>query len=104
MRPLRDLGFLILVSASVAIAGCGSGAEGPGSGPVRSAAGSKSAGRIGAVLPTFSHPFFLAQKRGLEEKAKGLGVAIDVRDGQDDDMNALPPPRWCSFWANPTIA
>src|SRR5208283_2183102 len=86
MRPLRDLGFLVLVSASVAVAGCGSGAGGPGSGPVRSGAGSKSAGRIGAVLPTFSHPFFLAQKRGLEEKAKELGVEIDVRDGQDDDV------------------
>ena len=89
MRPLRDLGFLVLVSASVAVAGCGSGAGVPGSGPVRSAAGSKSAGRIGAVLPTFSHPFFLAQKRGLEEKAKELGVEIDVRDGQDDDVKQI---------------
>ncbi|MGD0041008.1 MAG: sugar ABC transporter substrate-binding protein, partial [Isosphaeraceae bacterium] len=89
MRPLRDLGFLVLVSASVAVAGCGSGAGGPGSGPVRSGAGSKSAGRIGAVLPTFSHPFFLAQKRGLEEKAKELGVEIDVRDGQDDDVKQI---------------
>ena len=45
--------------------------------------------RIGAVLPTFSHPFFLAQKRGLEEKAKELGVEIDVRDGQDDDVKQI---------------
>ena len=89
MRPLRDLGFLVLVSASVAVGGCGSGAGVPGSGPVRSGAGSKSAGRIGAVLPTFSHPFFLAQKRGLEEKAKELGVEIDVRDGQDDDVKQI---------------
>ena len=56
---------------------------------MRSAAGSKSGGRIGAVLPTFSHPFFLAQKRGLEEKAKELGVEIDVRDGQDDDVKQI---------------
>ena len=35
-----------------------------------------------------------------------------LRDGQGpseqrragEDVNALPPPRWCSFWANPTIA
>jgi ribose transport system substrate-binding protein len=64
--------------------GCGQ----PGESPAGKAApsSSKSQGRIGAVLPTFSHPFFLAQKRGLEEKAKELGVEIDVRDGQDDDV------------------
>jgi ABC-type sugar transport system substrate-binding protein len=89
MRPLRDLGFLVLLSASVAVAGCGSGARNPGSGPARSGAGSKPVGRIGAVLPMFSHPFFLAQKRGLEAKAKELGVAIDVRDGQDDDVKQI---------------
>ena len=89
MRPVRTPGLLVLVGAAVAVAGCGSGAEGPGSGSVRSATGSKSAGRIGAVLPMFSHPFFLAQKKGLEEKAKELGVEIDVRDGQDDDVKQI---------------
>jgi ribose transport system substrate-binding protein len=53
------------------------------------APGSRSNGRIGAVLPTFNHPFFLAQKRGLEEKAKELGLEIDVRDGQDDDVKQI---------------
>jgi ABC-type sugar transport system substrate-binding protein len=65
-------------------AGCGSPVGSPSGGPGGS--GSRSAGRIGAVLPTFNHPFFLAQKRGLEERAKDLGVEIDVRDGQDDDV------------------
>ncbi len=46
-------------------------------------------GRIGAVLPTFNHPFFLAQKQGMEEKAKELGLTIDVRDGQDDDAKQI---------------
>jgi ribose transport system substrate-binding protein len=41
--------------------------------------------RIGAVLPMFSHPFFIALKRGLETKARALDIGIDVRDGQDDD-------------------
>ena len=65
------------------LAGCGQ--------PDGSAGGSKASSkvRIGAVLPTFSHPFFLAQKRGLEEKAKELGVEIDVRDGQDDDVKEI---------------
>jgi ribose transport system substrate-binding protein len=87
MGRVRDLGFLVFLIVGVAIAGCGSGTESSLTGPRGS--GSKSAGRIGAVLPTFSHPFFLAQKRGLEEKAKELGVEIDVRDGQDDDVKQI---------------
>jgi len=46
-------------------------------------------GKIGAVLPTFNHPFFLAQKEGMEEKARELGLTIDVRDGQDDDAKQI---------------
>jgi ABC-type sugar transport system substrate-binding protein len=45
--------------------------------------------RIGAVLPTFNHPFFLALKRGLEKRAKELGLQLDVRDGQDDDVKQI---------------
>ncbi len=45
--------------------------------------------RIGAVLPMFSHPFFVAQKKGLEEKAAELGFEIDIRDGQDDDLKQI---------------
>ena len=89
MRPLRDLGRLVLLSAFAAVAGCGSSAEVPGSGPVKPVARSDSGRPIGVVLPTFNHPFFLAQKRGLEEEAKELGVAIDVRDGQDDDVKQI---------------
>jgi ribose transport system substrate-binding protein len=89
MRPLRALGYVVLVSVTVGVAGCGSVSEAPGSRSVSSKAESKLIGRIGAVLPTFNHPFFLAQKRGLEEKAKELGVEIDVRDGQDDDVKQI---------------
>jgi ribose transport system substrate-binding protein len=67
---------------AVALAGCGSPTD-MGSNPF--ARQMRRTGRIGAVLPTFNHPFFLAQKRGLEEKAKELGMELDVRDGQDDD-------------------
>jgi ribose transport system substrate-binding protein len=45
--------------------------------------------RIGAVLPTFSQPFFVAQKKALEAKAEVLHVSIDVRDGQNDDQAQL---------------
>ena len=37
----------------------------------------------------FSHPFFVAQKKGLEEKAAELGFEIDIRDGQDDDIKQI---------------
>ena len=44
---------------------------------------------LGAVLPMFSHPFFVAQQTGLKEAAKRHAVAIDVRDGQDDDQKQI---------------
>ncbi|MGC8643113.1 MAG: sugar ABC transporter substrate-binding protein, partial [Isosphaeraceae bacterium] len=68
-------------------AGCGHPHESSAAGGA--ASGTSAKARIGAVLPMFSHPFFLAQKRGLEEKAKELGVEIDVRDGQDDDVKEI---------------
>jgi ABC-type sugar transport system substrate-binding protein len=45
--------------------------------------------RVGAVLPTFAHPFFIAQKAGLESRAKELGLRLDVRDGRDDDRTQI---------------
>ena len=83
------LRIAIPVLLGIMTTGCGSGADSPGSVPGAAASRGKSPGRIGAVLPTFSHPFFLAQKRGLEEKAKEIGVEIDVRDGQDDDVKQI---------------
>ncbi len=44
---------------------------------------------IGAVLPMFSHPFFVAQRDGLKAEAEKLGVKIDVLDGQDDDQKQI---------------
>jgi ribose transport system substrate-binding protein len=37
----------------------------------------------------FSHPFFLAQQKGMQEEAAALGVDLDVRDGQDDDQKQI---------------
>jgi ribose transport system substrate-binding protein len=37
----------------------------------------------------FGHPFFIAQKKGIEEEARALGVSLDVRDGQDDDQKQI---------------
>jgi ribose transport system substrate-binding protein len=71
------------------ITSCGPGADSSPSASGKPGQQSRSSGRIGAVLPTFSHPFFLAQKRGLEERAKELSVEIDVRDGQDDDVKQI---------------
>ena len=87
-RTLRLLlGSVTLLSILAAgLAGCGSLTD-----RMRnpSALSRSTTRRIGAVLPTFDHPFFLAQKRGLEEKAKELGLELDVRDGQDDDVKQI---------------
>lgn len=70
------------------IAGCGR--SGPEPAPTKQQDGGAGAQRrLGAVLPMFSHPFFIAQQRGLNEEAARLGVAIDVRDGQDDDQKQI---------------
>lgn len=67
----------------------GCGGEPPASGPSPAQPAKTGTLRIGAVLPMFAHPFFLAQKKGLEEKAKELGASIDVRDGQDSDEKQI---------------
>jgi len=80
-----------LVIASLT-SGCGGGGDSNPPAPQSPAtAGGTSAAkkRIGAVLPMFSHPFFVAQKKGLEEKAAELGFEIDIRDGQDDDLKQI---------------
>lgn len=72
--------------------GCGGGQDAakPASGPtVAEKEANPNAKRIGAVLPMFNHPFFVAQKQGLEEEAKALGFSMDVRDGQDDDLKQI---------------
>jgi ribose transport system substrate-binding protein len=86
---MRNLCLLVVISTCATAAGCGSSATDPGSKTAKFDARSEPAGRIGVVLPTFNHPFFLAQKRGLEEKAKELGVEVDVRDGHDDDVKQI---------------
>lgn len=83
----------LLAFSIVQMIGCGGGGQesavpGPG-GSTGGAASPTAKKRIGAVLPMFSHPFFVAQKQGLEEKAADLGFEIDVRDGQDDDTKQI---------------
>jgi ribose transport system substrate-binding protein len=85
----------ILVGILVAAAGCG-GESGSKPNEANSPATKKSnpaetasKPRIGAVLPMFSHPFFIAQKKGLQEQASQLGLEIDIRDGQDDDLKQI---------------
>ncbi len=88
MVSQRGWAGLVLAGVLVAIAGCG----GPGGEPdsPKAGAGAKAGTvRLGAVLPMFSHPFFLAQRQGMEEEAAALGVRLDVRDGQDDDQKQI---------------
>lgn len=81
----------LLTVSIIQMVGCGGTKEGslPSGGPSAGIAEGSGAKRIGAVLPMFSHPFFVAQKEGLEEKAAELGFAIDIRDGQDDDTKQI---------------
>lgn len=45
--------------------------------------------RIGAVLPSFNDPFFVALKNGLTAGSTPLGVELTVRDGKDDDLKQI---------------
>jgi ribose transport system substrate-binding protein len=82
MPRFRPIAALCLLLA----AGCGRSTPETGSAPSSKQAGSI---RLGAVLPMFAHPFFIAQKQGLEEETARRGVTIDVRDGQDDDQKQI---------------
>jgi ribose transport system substrate-binding protein len=74
-RFQRLLGLVLLLT----FAGCGGSQE----------TAAKRPPTLGAVLPMFSHPFFVAQQTGLEDAAKAHKIAIDVRDGQDDDQKQI---------------
>ena len=84
MAPRFFVFFGLSIVLGLGALGCGGGSENVSESPA-----SARGGKIGAVLPTFSHPFFLAQKKGMEDKAKELGLEIDVRDGQDDDAKQI---------------
>ncbi len=83
--PSWRFGRALLLLVSTAIVGCGHTTVNNAG---RDEAGATSE-QIGAVLPMFSHPFFVAQKAGMERQAKEMGVSIDVRDGQDDDQKQI---------------
>jgi ribose transport system substrate-binding protein len=80
----------VLVATCLAlVAGCGgASSEAPAPSPSGAATGQRPI-KLGAVLPMFAHPFFIAQQQGLKEEAAHLGATIDVRDGQDDDQKQI---------------
>jgi len=82
LRPPAWLAFLALAS----LAGCGESNVGSDAGANPAKAGP---GKVGVVLPTFGHPFFLAMKDGIEAEAKESKLDVDVRDGQDDDAKQI---------------
>jgi ribose transport system substrate-binding protein len=83
-RQLRDA---FLIGLLISAAGCQPSTP-PGAG-AGTAAKKSTPLKLAAVLPMFSHPFFVAQKAGLEAEARALGVDLDVRDGQDDDQKQI---------------
>jgi ribose transport system substrate-binding protein len=86
VTPYRQLCLLLVL---LTLAGCGESRVTDSDATNSPSKQGKTSFRIGAVLPMFSHPFFVAQKQGLEAKAKELGIEIDVRDGQDDDLKQI---------------
>lgn len=89
-----------MTGCSMTLAACGGGDSG-GNGPVP--AGGNTAGgaptpsgdsggkeySLGSTIPTFTHPFFVAMKKGLEEEAATLGAKINVVDGQDSAQRQI---------------
>ena len=45
--------------------------------------------KLGATIPTFNHPFFVAMKKGLDEEAAAAGAQINVVDGANDSQKQL---------------
>lgn len=80
----RSAVFLLALFIASGI-GCGGSGEAPAPGT----APKPKTESLGAVLPMFSHPFFVAQQKGLKDEAAKLGIPIDVRDGQDDDQKQI---------------
>ena len=69
----------ILTACLLLFAGCAKSSSPSGQNPKK----------IGAVLPLFAHPFFIAQKDGLKLEADRRKISIDIRDGQDDDQKQI---------------
>jgi ribose transport system substrate-binding protein len=84
-----------LILGSLLLSACGgsstSSGESGAAPPARTGGGGdpRTAGRqtrLGCTIPTFSHPFFQAMKKGLEEEAQSAGAEINVVDGKDDSQ------------------
>ncbi len=104
MKRIMDRRRWLLTAAaagcSVALSACGGNStsnsapggsdEVPSSTPATTASGSSGSGQsLGCTIPTFSHPFFVAMKKGLEEEAKAAGATINVVDGQDSAQKQI---------------
>lgn len=89
-KPTRRSALLWLSALPFGMAGCGGGSTGPA--PADEAPGAGAAPRsyrFGCTIPTFSHPFFVAMKEGLEQQAAETGSTINIVDGKDDSQVQL---------------
>jgi ribose transport system substrate-binding protein len=91
----RSLLATAALGCVVSLSACGGGGATNSSEPVGpegspsapSATGKKY--RLGSTIPTFSHPFFVAMKKGLDEEAAAAGSTINVVDGKDKSQEQL---------------
>jgi ribose transport system substrate-binding protein len=72
-----------VAGCALLLSACGNQSSGTSDGQGSGAAPSADY-RIGAAIPTFNHPFFVAMRKGLEEEAAANGAEINVVDGKND--------------------
>jgi ABC-type sugar transport system substrate-binding protein len=88
-RALTGAGALL--AGALALSACNNGGaagtNATGTGPAPATGGTK---RLGATIPTFNHPFFVAMKKGLDEEAKAQGAEINVVDGKTTPRHRSP--------------
>jgi ribose transport system substrate-binding protein len=97
LRSARPAAAAVLAFGVLGLSACGDSAAPPPSGPPPGAPGASNAPssggapsstgqsyKLGCTIPTFSHPFFVSMKNGLEDEAKQRGSEINVIDGKDD--------------------
>lgn len=95
-RSRRWLLTAAMAGGVLTLSACGGGSSTPSDSSSSSSAntpsstsGSATSYTLGATIPTFNHPFFVAMRKGLEEEAKAQGATINVTDGKNDAQTQL---------------
>jgi ribose transport system substrate-binding protein len=95
-RQTRSRRWLLtgaMASCALALSACNGGSSSSSGGSTAPSANGTATGSssytLGATIPTFNHPFFVAMRKGLEEEAQAQGATINVVDGKNDAQTQL---------------